>query len=331
MGDAEETVEEKLKQQRLNVGFSRAEELVWFVHSKPIEAYKGTIAKALQHYANLLEKGEVKPEQTDPNSPMERSVLDWLQKSPFYQAHRDSIEILPQFPIGQYLRQLDPTYQHPAWRVDFLLTFVTEKGSARIVIEYDGFEHHFQKGKNVNVGNHDRYLLEADIERQLTLESYGYRFLRINRFNLGKDPAQTLSEKLEAMVERLLEDRRSGSVDEMQQMASGLAAKELKNCSRCGAVKPMEAFFDKTLKSRGWWAWPGVPGVQGGGRGEEDGRSEALISSLGAALVTSIILTLVTILASGTNVGRRHLQAKPKQGTDLLHAQEGRGTLSRDR
>jgi very-short-patch-repair endonuclease len=239
--DAQETVEEKLKQQRLNVGFSRAEELVWFVHSKPIDAFKGSIAKALQHYWNLLQKGEVRADQTDPNSPMERSVLDWLQKTAFYQRHRNHIEILPQFPIGQYLRQLDPTYQHPAWRVDFLLTFTTEKGAARIVIEYDGFEFHFQKGKNVNVGNHDRYLLEADIERQLTLESYGYRFLRINRFNLGKDPVETLSEKLEAMVERLLEGPRPGSVDDMQQMASGLATRELKPCSRCNAVKPMEA------------------------------------------------------------------------------------------
>ena len=247
LADAQESVEEKLKVQRLNVGFSRAEELIWFVHSKPIDEFKGTIAKALQHYSNLLKKAEVKPEQTDPNSPMERSVLDWLQKTAFYQEHRDDIEILPQFPIGDYLRQLDPTYQHPAWRVDFLVTFTTAKGVARIVIEYDGFEHHFQKGKQVNVGNHDRYLVEADVERQLTLESYGYRFLRVNRFNLGKDPIQTLSDRLTRMVGRLVDDRRS-SVDDMQEMAAGLASKEQKPCSRCAVIKPQEAFFDKSLK-----------------------------------------------------------------------------------
>ena len=247
LADAQESVEQKLKVQRLNVGFSRAEELVWFVHSKPIDEFKGSIAKALQHYASLLKKPYIKPDRTDPNSPMERSVLDWLQKTAFYQEHGHDIEILPQFPIGDYLRQLDPTYQHPLWRVDFLVTFTTAKGVARIVIEYDGFEHHFQKGKDVNVGNHDHYLVEADVERQLTLESYGYRFLRINRFNLGKDPVQTLSDRLTRMVERLLDDRRS-SVDDMQDMAAGIASKEQKPCSRCAAIKPQEAFFDPTLK-----------------------------------------------------------------------------------
>jgi very-short-patch-repair endonuclease len=246
--DAQESVEEKLKMQRLNVGFSRAEELIWFVHSKPIGQFKGSIAKALQHYENLLKRGELRPDATDPNSPMEKSVLDWLQKTPFYQRYRESIEILPQFPIGEYLRQLDPTYRHPKWRVDFLLTFATTEGVAKIVIEYDGFEHHFQKGKDVNVGNHERYLVEGDIERQLTLESYGYRFLRVNRFNLGRDPVQTLSDRLERMLDRLLDNRPPAAVEDMQEMASGIASKELKPCSRCGEIKPQEAFFDGSLR-----------------------------------------------------------------------------------
>jgi very-short-patch-repair endonuclease len=248
LDDAEQKVEEKLKMQRLNVGFSRAEELIWIVHSKPIDEFRGSIAKALQHYANTLKKGEIKPERTDPNSPMERRVLDWLQKTPFYQSHADAVDILPQFPIGEYLRQLDPTYKHPSWRVDFLVTVTMPKGYARVVIEYDGFEHHFAKGKHVNVGNHERYLLEPDIERQLTLESYGYRFLRINRFNLGRDPVQTLSDRLERIVEHLFDDEAAESVVEMQQMATGLAAKELKPCTRCGGIKPLEAYFDRSLK-----------------------------------------------------------------------------------
>lgn len=246
--DAEESVEEKLKVQRLNVGFSRAEEMIWFVLSKPVADFKGSIGRTLNHYANLLAKGEVKADRTDPSSPMEARVLDWLQKTAFYQANRDCVEILPQFPIGDYLRQLDPTYQHPSWRVDFLVTFTTSKGMARIVIEYDGFDHHFQKGKNVNVGNHERYMLEADIERQLTLESYGYRFLRVNRFNLGKDPVQTLSDRLERLVERLSEDDSIASVEHMQEVAAGLTSKALKPCSKCGEIKPQEAFYDPRLK-----------------------------------------------------------------------------------
>lgn len=66
-----------------------------------------------------------------------------------------------------------------------------------VVIEYDGFEYHFKKGAAVDVTNHDRYLHEADVERRLTLECYGYRFLRLNRFNLGSDPVTKLSARLE--------------------------------------------------------------------------------------------------------------------------------------
>jgi hypothetical protein len=91
-------------------------------------------------------------------------------------------------------------------------------------------------------------MLEADIERQLTLESYGYRFLRVNRFNLGKDPVQTLSDRLARLVDRLTEDNGVASVEQMQKVAVGLETKELKPCSRCGQIKPQEAFFDKSLK-----------------------------------------------------------------------------------
>lgn len=245
--DAEERVEEKLKVQRLNVGFSRAEEMIWFVISKPIDAFKGSIGRVLNHYNNLLLKGDVEVNRTDPNSPMEAKVLDWLQKTAFYQKNRDNLEILPQFPIGDYLRQLDPTYTHPAWRVDFLLTYVSDSGSANIVVEYDGFEYHFQKGKEVNVGSYERYMLEADIERQLTLESYGYRFLRINRFNLGEDPVSTLSERLSKLIATLDDVNAVGSVEEMQAIAGGLASKELKPCTKCSAIKPQKDFFDQAL------------------------------------------------------------------------------------
>jgi very-short-patch-repair endonuclease len=246
--EAEENVEEKLKLQRLNVGFSRAEEMIWFVLSKPIDGFKGSIAKVLNHYNGVLQKKEADSSSTDPSSPMEARVLDWIQKTAFFQKHQDAIEILPQFPIGDYLRQLDPTYQHPAWRVDFLLTFTTSKTATRIVIEYDGFDFHFQKGKAVNVGNHERYMLEADVERQLTLESYGYRFLRINRFNLGKDPVATLSDRLERLVESLLDDHEAESVTGLQAEARGLTEGTLKTCPLCGKNKPMREFYEDSLK-----------------------------------------------------------------------------------
>lgn len=247
LDNAAESVEDKLKVQRLNVGFSRAQEMIWFVHSQPLEAFKGSIGQALAFYANALKRREVTAAQVDPNSPMEVQVLDWLQKTPFLQAHGDAIEIIPQFPVGDYLRQLDPTYQHPAWRVDFLVTVQTDKGAVQIVIEYDGFQH-FVKGKQVHVGNHERYLVEADVERQLTLESYGYRFLRINRFNLGKDPVQTLSERLSRLMEVAGAEPESAAVEQAVEQAMGLASRELKPCSRCGEIREQAQFFDPALK-----------------------------------------------------------------------------------
>lgn len=248
--DAQQAVEEKLKVQRLNVGFSRAQEMIWIVHSKPLAAFRGAIGEALHHYANVLTHASRLPtaEDTDPSSPMEAKVLEWFHQTPFYQSNMDAIDVFAQFEVGAYLRQLDPTYQHPLWRVDFLVTYQSTKGPVQIVIEYDGFEHHFQRGRPVHVGNHERYLHETDVERQLTLESYGYRFLRINRFNLGHDPVAVMSSRLYDLVEVATGEEVPEALKEVQTQAAGLARKDLKVCTRCGMVQPLEDFYDPSLK-----------------------------------------------------------------------------------
>jgi hypothetical protein len=91
-------------------------------------------------------------------------------------------------------------------------------------------------------------MLESDVERQLTLESYGYRFLRINRFNLGKDPVATLSDRLEGLVETLLDEDEAESVVDMQREAKGLQDGTLKTCPLCGKNKPIKEFYDDSLK-----------------------------------------------------------------------------------
>lgn len=243
------SIEEKLKVQRLNVGFSRAQEMIWFVHSQPVDAFRGSIATALNHYAQVLRQKHGDASQTDPASPMEARVLGWLQATRFVQGQPDDVEILPQFPIGEYLKQLDPTYDHPAWRVDFLLTCRTPKGQLRIVVEYDGFEYHFQQHADVHVGNHQRYLKPEDIERQLTLESYGYRFLRINRFNLGDDPVGTLDQRLAKLVELSTGEQSTKVLERLKAQAAGMAAKDMRQCTRCQDIKDLNSFFDPMLKS----------------------------------------------------------------------------------
>jgi len=249
LDSADEHVEEKLRMQRLNVGFSRAQETIWFVLSKPVDQYGGSIARVLQHYRGLLATKSLPQDgEVDTSSPMERELLGWLKATRLIQIHGEAVELIAQFPIGEYLRQLDPTYTHPAWRVDFLLRVPTKgKKAVQIIVEYDGFEYHFSDRAAVHAGNFERYMTGSDVERQKTLESYGYKFLRVNRFNIGKDPVKTLSDRLEKLIDLASVEVRSDAVKRITQAAEGLQDKSMRSCSKCGQVKPMNAFFDKTL------------------------------------------------------------------------------------
>ncbi|MCG2693232.1 AAA domain-containing protein [Candidatus Parcubacteria bacterium] len=186
-----------IKSQRMNVGFSRAKECVHFVLSKSIEEFQGEIRNALLHYKNELIIGR-KRIHKKLDSEMEYKIDDIFHKTKFYKDNKDSIEFIPQFPIGDYLRQLDKNYTHPAYRTDFLLIF----GDDKIVIEYDGFKYHFVNREEVNRSNYEYYMKAEDVYRRKVLEGYGYKFLRINRFNIGKDPIETLNERLENLVKK---------------------------------------------------------------------------------------------------------------------------------
>jgi hypothetical protein len=181
-------VDHVLRLQRLNVGFSRAKERIHFFVSKPVEEFSGAIGKALQHFQRVLEeaKSAPGPADTDPKSPMERRVLAWLNQTRLMQRFGEWIEIDAQYPIGEYLRQLDPTYQHPNYKVDFLIKIRAADKGVSIILEYDGFKEHFADLDEVDASNYGLYMKPEDVERQKVLESYGYRFLRLNRFNLGK-------------------------------------------------------------------------------------------------------------------------------------------------
>jgi very-short-patch-repair endonuclease len=195
----------QIKLQRLNVGFSRAKERMHFFFSKPIEDYAGSIGEAIQHYSRTLEDARKLPDSssTDQRSPMESKVLHWIQEAPWFKANRQSVEILPQFPLGDYIKQLDKRYTHPAYVVDFLVVYTADdRKEHKIVIEYDGFEFHFVNHGSINEFNHGEYHSEQDEYREKVLESYGYKFLRINRFNVGKDPVATLSHRLDSLVKK---------------------------------------------------------------------------------------------------------------------------------
>jgi len=194
-----DTDRESIKAQRMNVGFSRAKETIHFVLSKPIEEFQYEIKNALIHYKNELESGkDLHLGETDGKSGMESKIQEFFFKTMFYKNNKNDIEFIPQFPIGKYLTQIDKDYAHPLYKIDFLLIYKEQK----IIIEYDGFKEHFNNLNEVNVSNYKYYLKDKDIYRQKILEGYGYRFLRINKFNIGEDPVETLDTRLEDLVKK---------------------------------------------------------------------------------------------------------------------------------
>ncbi|MBU0579022.1 hypothetical protein KKE34_04540 [Patescibacteria group bacterium] len=199
-------IEGTVKSQRLNVGFSRAKECIHFVLSKKPEDFRGEIKNALLHYKNELEVSrKTKQGNVDPNSPMERKIRHYFYETQFYKDNKDKIEFISQFPLGEYLKQLNQDYSHPLYKVDFLLIYKNEK----IIIEYDGFKEHFSEtNETVNASNYKYYMNEGDIYRQKVLEGYGYKFLRLNKFNMSKDPVDSFDKKLNSIVKKKLKTQR---------------------------------------------------------------------------------------------------------------------------
>ena len=150
-----------------------------------------------------------------------------------------------QFKLGEYLKSLDPDYSHPAYQVDFLLRFQIKDKQRDIILEYDGFEFHFDKRDEVDASNWEHYQKDKDIERERILESYGYKTLRLNRFNVGRDPVETLNSRIEkvldeyedpadALTKKILDDTLSAT--------EGLEKGTMKVCNKCNQTKPLEEF-----------------------------------------------------------------------------------------
>lgn len=246
----EDRAEEALKVQRLNVGFSRSKEAFLFVLSKPVDQFRGSIGRVLLHYQTIL-NDRTRPDESsvDPASPMERKVLDWIFQTQFCQLNSERIEVIPQFPIGEYLKQLDPFYSHPAYRCDFLVRYHSALGAFNVIVEYDGFAEHFVERQKIHNGNWDRYYRPEDIERQMVIESYGYKFLRLNRFNLGDNPVATLSTRLYELVDVASKSNEdTGPVARIKDDAVSLADGSKKRCPKCNEIHDVQAFWDPGLK-----------------------------------------------------------------------------------
>ena len=244
--------EKRIRVQRLNVGFSRSRECMYFVLSKPTEQFQGAVGQALRHYvkakADALEEKQVS--EVDTRSQMEPKVLTWFYQTEFWKENKEFTEINPQFEIGKYLKQLDPRYEYPKYKVDFLLVHSDNEGvEHKIVIEYDGFREHFEKDAPISRDNFELYMSEDDIYRQKVLEGYGYKFLRINKFNVGSNPIETLDKRIMATIKGL--DTKNNPTDtylnDLEQTVKGLQEGSMKECPKCGEVKENGKFYDPKL------------------------------------------------------------------------------------
>jgi hypothetical protein len=126
-----------------------------------------------------------------------------------------------------------------------------------LIIEYDGFEFHFDRGvpaRLINETTWRTYLTADDLEREKIVESFGVPMIRLNRFNLGKDPV--------AAIDRMIRERLDGlsngsaphevvtkAADEAKEVEEGLKAGEYKRCRKCDRDLPLGMFQDAGAKS----------------------------------------------------------------------------------
>ncbi len=237
----------KIKAQRLNVGLSRAKESMHFVLSKDADRFDGSIGEALRHYKFVLE--EAKKERSilevDQKSQMEPEVMSWFYQTEFWKKNKDHVEFIPQFELGKYLKQLDSFYDHPNYVVDFLLVYEDDRQKEyKIIIEYDGFREHFKDIEGVNKSNYQNYYSDEDIYREKILEGYGYRFLRINRFNSGKNPIETLNRRIEDLIKDTPPCR---LINNIQETVNNIENGKFKECPKCKELRDVDDFKDRLL------------------------------------------------------------------------------------
>jgi ssDNA-binding Zn-finger/Zn-ribbon topoisomerase 1/very-short-patch-repair endonuclease len=188
--------------------------------------------------------------EVDPQSGREAAVLDWFYQTRFWREEKARIKFTPQFELGKYLKQLDPEYTDPAYRVDFLLLYRSDANiEKKIIIEYDGFKEHFGEVEGVDASNYSDYYSEEDVYRQKVLESYGYKFLRINRFNLGIDPIATIDTRLRVLVGNRSASPRNDVLDAIHIKIKRLQDGDLKECPKCKKLRNAEDFKDDSLST----------------------------------------------------------------------------------
>lgn len=191
--------------QRINVGFTRARSTVQFVLSKPINQFKGILGELLRQYESLAASGAAKSPAatTDILLAADSLLPHYFYSTKFYKKHSEKVRLITQFSLGEYIKALVPKYKHPAYKVDFLVTL----GNERIIITFDELKEHFLAHESKETIS---YLTADELYAQKILEGYGYRILKLNRFNLGPRPIETLDRLLNESIKHVSWPRDNG-------------------------------------------------------------------------------------------------------------------------
>lgn len=248
-----------LKSQRLNVWFSRPKESIVFVLSKPIDEFSGEIRKTLNHFWEERENNLKNSMFLSNIENSDYDILKLLSQTDFYHEHKDALKVIPNFDLGSYLKQLDPYYNHPEFKQDFFIVYTNEKWKeTKIIFEYDNLNFAIENWDS------DLYVSENDIYMEKVLESYWYKFIRLNEFSLWNNKVDTLNQKMKFLIWERVEkksddeievgdEEKDGAIlEDMQIIMKWLEDWTFKICEKCGEVKEIEKFRDSTLKS---WYW----------------------------------------------------------------------------
>ncbi len=186
-------------EEHLCVSLSRAAEAVHFILSKPIDTFSGQIRDALAHYQSKLTGGSSRVNNvSDVLMAAESLFPQYFYATDFYKKHKEQTRLVTQFSLRELMKALSPKATHPPYKVDFLAVYETH----RIIITYDEFKPQFLSLPGSSKEHAGSYLTAQDIYDQKVLESYGYRFLRLNKFNLGAKPVETLDRLLTAATKQ---------------------------------------------------------------------------------------------------------------------------------
>lgn len=132
--------------------------------------------------------------------------------------------------------------------MDFLVIYKNNDANIKqVIIEYDGLKDHFDNQELITGENFDEFYTNQHYEREKALETYGYNFIRLNKFNTQDDPINTLDRKLKETFSK--KNKMNLSQYKVLELVKQSKEGNKKFCERCEKLKEIKYFKDTSLKT----------------------------------------------------------------------------------